>query len=784
MIDNEQGENQPALNFSVDSQLLGELGEKLVTKHYIALSELIKNSYDADASSVTVKLINSSKTNLANGSEIRITDNGTGMSFSDVESMWMRIATNNKSDNPVSVKFGRDKTGNKGIGRFACQRLGATLVLETIAKVGRRYQQTIVTFEWDKFKPGLDVSKIPCNYSTEYVTGKKPGLTLKIKNLRKHWTSNDFLQLKKEVSLLSVVTPIRREGFEEDPGFEIFTTSEEFGDDHQNLGENLLSAGWGSLKATVNDSGKINLSLNAKGIGNCKYSIPDSFPNLTSGVNFTLHFLPHISTNEMDTRRKPRLLTKGIQKQLLDEQSGVKVYLNGFRVYPYGSEESDWLSIERDVSRRKATHEHSTLKDLANSLNVDSRKALLGRASERNLIGSVSIPGGPHSPFSVKMDREGLVENAAYLDLVNAIKYSLEWMALQFALSKKKISEQVSKQKEVALFQELTEASEAQLEPNMSTSDKVKHVLDLITADSDSAPDEPIQEAASTKPAIANESTGLQIPKKVKEYVTSHISAQDDELAFLRSIAATGPVMFAFAHEVKNVTGLLVTNARFLQGLSEKTDDKNLATELSKVADEFLDSKSRFDHMDNLFGVFAKSYEHKKSPQYIVKSIDTAVKGFEFLLTQFNIDIEVKCNSKLLKTIPMRQGELYAIVVNLISNAIKACMAKNTSKNSILLEVIDKSENGISIICSDTGVGLSKSYWESVFEPLVSDPEDKIYNPISLTFKDEALATLGRGSGMGLNIVKGILEAYKGKAKFISPKGRWNTSILVDLPKR
>jgi len=77
------------LHFSVDSALLKELGEKLVETVHLALSELVKNAYDADASKVEV-IIDQNE----NGeNRVRIIDNGRGMNFSQVEKYWMRIAT-------------------------------------------------------------------------------------------------------------------------------------------------------------------------------------------------------------------------------------------------------------------------------------------------------------------------------------------------------------------------------------------------------------------------------------------------------------------------------------------------------------------------------------------------------------------------------------------------------------------------------------------------------------------------------------------------------------------
>lgn len=96
------------LRFTVDSALLRELGEKLVETVHLALSELVKNSYDADSTEVEVNF----ETNEKGGTRILISDNGVGMNFDAVEQYWMRIATTNKEKKNASTVFGRPLTGN------------------------------------------------------------------------------------------------------------------------------------------------------------------------------------------------------------------------------------------------------------------------------------------------------------------------------------------------------------------------------------------------------------------------------------------------------------------------------------------------------------------------------------------------------------------------------------------------------------------------------------------------------------------------------------------------
>src|SRR5713226_7352084 len=120
------------LVFTVDSALLSELGEKLVESAHIALVELVKNAYDADATQVGVKVL----PDPPRGPVVQVTDNGSGMTFRDVQNYWMRIATPHKTTHELSERYGRPRTGSKGIGRFSCRRLGPRLRLLTVGSVG------------------------------------------------------------------------------------------------------------------------------------------------------------------------------------------------------------------------------------------------------------------------------------------------------------------------------------------------------------------------------------------------------------------------------------------------------------------------------------------------------------------------------------------------------------------------------------------------------------------------------------------------------------------------
>lgn len=126
----EENSNIKEVGFTVDAGLIQRLGYELVGRAETAVSELIKNAYDADATVVDVNFIDSNQ----KGGILIISDNGVGMSEYQLVNGFMRISSADKIHNPISERFKRTKAGRKGIGRFATQRLGEQLTIVTQTK--------------------------------------------------------------------------------------------------------------------------------------------------------------------------------------------------------------------------------------------------------------------------------------------------------------------------------------------------------------------------------------------------------------------------------------------------------------------------------------------------------------------------------------------------------------------------------------------------------------------------------------------------------------------------
>jgi len=788
-----------SLSFDVDAQLIRELGERLVSRNHIGISELIKNSYDADSPLVEVILSNVNSLNREE-SELTIADSGNGMSFQTVEKHWMTIGTSNKRQAPLSDTYGRPVTGNKGIGRFACQRLAERLELVTCAKTKDGYDHTLVRFEWDDFKPGQSLSTIECEYEYYSSPNGSPGTTLKLKGLRDKVTDRDFKMLLKSISLISIAKQTKREGYTDDPGFEATIAAPEFenlmGAERFTADEKLLSAGWGTVTGNIDKFGGVKFTLESKDTECQTYNVEREGFIPLNGINFTIHIIPLKGRDQIDPRRAPSLLTEGNLRDIRNIYSGIKLYLNGFRVYPYGevAEGDDWLGIAYDISRRRGGSEYQELNDLALSLGLPTpSRAMLNHPGTRSLIGSVEIKGEATQAFEVKMDREGLVETKNFSKLKELIRMSLDWATINYEAwllrARKNKHQAVIKRFEdshgrafdddKSRFIKAIETLDSNRQQDFFDDLAIGHELENTKSNSSE-----IEESKSDNTAVIDSKFEEEAEHQkeqldiAREYALSQYEALDAEVELLRAVSATAPLLFVFAHEVKGIAHSLLSQSSELKLIADKVEDPSIKAKLTEMAKGASLYKQSFDDLFELFDVFSDSASNTKK-KISFKNLFSRVKtGFSFFTKQFNIKLTFDEVSPTWKVPKLNQAEAYSVLINLLSNSIKSLIASKSKVRKLHVS-LRREESSYSMIVQDNGIGLSEEHWEKVFEARVYDPEGKLYSSVSSELSDEQLSNLGKGSGLGLNIVRNILRKHKCEVSFIAPSKNWKAEVQV-----
>ena len=129
---------------------------------------------------------------------------------------------------------------------------------------------------------------------------------------------------------------------------------------------------------------------------------------------------------------------------------------------------------------------------------------------------------------------------------------------------------------------------------------------------------------------------------------------------------------------------------------------------------------------------------------------------------------------------PIQEAELYVILLNAISNSIKSVLAAG-EKKKIWISAVRK--NGKTLITiRDTGIGIDEAHYEDVFVPFLADPDGRLYSNLSKRLNPEDKFIVGTGTGLGLGIVKEIVESHGGKIAFKEPKGNWKAKLEIILP--
>ncbi len=747
--------------FTVDSALLNELGEKLVETVHLALLELVKNAYDADSKEVIVRF----KPNPTGGPEIHILDNGSGMSFEQVKSYWMRIATTNKVDNDRSPLYGRPRAGSKGIGRFACRRLGSKLELITVAarnddhaKENKKFEKTKITFDWKKFTPGSEVTTIKCPGKVEISDEERTGTTLIISGAEQdEWSRRGYAYLKRQLAVLVANRGIRRSGYKEDPGFNIILEAPELEGDIKDLREQLISAGWGTLTANIEPDHHAVCQLEALGIGIKDITSKQTFPHLT-GVSINIGIIP-ISKGQI---RKPDVLSLGTMKDILPTWGGVQVRYRGFRVYPYGEGDDDWLNIDRDRGRRKGTVEGELSAFAAKLRGVDPQRALLSMLSMKNYIGNVEIDSNAQG-FDLKPNREGFIQSDAVRELKDFVRFAIDWSTIcrDYYIRKK------AKEDSETAREYLEDVLKEDIEPGKVVESAINYL------------EKEFKNISNILPAAQRRELQKTV-ERATDAILKHDDSNREELRHLRLIASTSTLLLVFSHEVKSLLGSLENENVSLRHLAKKLT-KNDAKIVEEIREELLETKERLSDLLNMTSLIGAGSRNIKPGQLaLAEKLAKAVKCYQLIIKSYDISVDFEEVPNNVVTKSILEAELYAIILNVLSNAIKSVIAAGGEKR---IKITAQREGGKTVIkVLDSGLGLDESHFEEVFAPFVVDPTGKLYGNLERRLNPEDKYIVGTGSGLGLSIVKEIVLARDGSIGFRKPPKGWKAELEVVLP--
>lgn len=389
------------LRFKTNTLLKNLVGKDLINEDNIAIVELVKNSYDAQSPLVNVIFDKAPFSELADPiSRIVIVDEGTGMSVTDLEEKWLNIAYSEKK-NAAPVK-GAYYAGNKGVGRFSCDRLGSHLDLLTRTHEGMLLHLPInwldFEVEGDKDRLIQDVVLNAQEISEEKahdlsgIEFPKSGTILVITSLRSIWNREKLLELKR--SLERFFNP--NHAFQRDaPFLSLDVPSERAAD----VGKEYQDQVNGEVRNQIFEKLRFNSTYIESKITNSGTVVATELVHEGEPV-FRLHET-NVRYGGLGDVRIIIYYLNPYKKAYFTRQTGVRsidfgsvfLFLNGFRVAPYGDRGNDWLGL--DVRKTQGTTRY------------------LGN---RDVVGRIEIFGDEkdYAPIS---SREGLKNTSAFIAL-------------------------------------------------------------------------------------------------------------------------------------------------------------------------------------------------------------------------------------------------------------------------------------------------------------------------------------------------------------------------------
>lgn len=726
-------------SFQTQGRLLQELGERLVARADVALLELVKNAYDADASECCVKF---------NGNRIEIIDDGHGMTEEEFLNNWMRIATPDKQRQRYSKWYRRKVTGSKGIGRFAVRFLGRSLRLETVTVDGETGKNTLLTidFEWEKIDSAELLHAVQITYEIwSAPPGQSTGTRLIIEKLRN--PEEIYFSKEQKTELLSIINPysglesgrFTREGESGyDPGFTVILpgTEEQDGED---LVTNVLSNAFARLTIDHSDGGVKYLIRHKDGRILLQRDLQYQ-SRITKGFFADIRYCPRRAGMFQDTGVDGRIVYSWLRKN-----GGVGIVDHGFRIRPYGFMDDDWLNLSLDSGHNRRTWRIEFMNELypmpPEAASHAKLNPMLYLPNFHQLVGAVFVESSQDSDSGLptdltpSMDRVGFVDNAAFRELSELVRGGLEMLAFADHAEQRRIEEESARRAVEEMRDDYLAAIQyVSAIPSLSESDR-HQVIERFQALTEEL-------------------------KDVQDYQKTAVSRME-------TIALLGVLAGFLTHEMKR---LIHDLDRITEELKRNAHLRSLSGILGRV------QRLR----DEIAGQiqFASTYVSNVQaphmaimPLNVKSQVDRVLDRFRYFTDERNVRIECTVDSDLMT--PELPVTLYSgVLLNLYTNALKAVFGGQgaAAQPRVAIKAWNLPKYHVFEV-ADTGIGIPPNLRHRIWDPLFTTTSGGSSNP------------LGSGMGLGLSLVKRLLSEAGGKIELVEPPPGFNTCFRVQFPR-
>ena len=783
-----------------------------------AIIELVKNSYDADAKNCFVFFDIPTKIEKdSNGKEFEvpikeksilyIIDNGEGMTKKVIEDYWMQIGTGNKEKNYISDNK-RTKTGAKGIGRFALDRLGFETEMWTLSKKEKDKFGSYWKMDWNQFDEAekaisdieaeleqfefklkdilraltLDNQLVFENIEDiDFVSGT----IIKISNLKDFWYSDETKNVFKS---LEALIPPKELNIPFEVYFKHFQLAKEYGKvetaffndfdyklkatysaetlnidfeiTRNELDVKLLKKKYPNVYKTKNkpydlETLEKKVFTYSKSIDKVlKLTLDDSNKKQLHDVgSFELTFFYLKFSNSIKEGYPFKTVVASERKATLERFGGVKVYRDSFRVRPYGDPTNDWLKLGARVAQSPAGA---------------GQRIGDWRVRPEQTAGIITISRKNNPLLIDKSDRGALQENNAFdtfktiiVGVIHEFEFDRTKMLNPLFIEHKK---EIEKQKEKEIQKRAEALANTIVEQRKKVEESIygsKSKLDLFQEKKEEEEKKTYEEAFKDTFKLIADETALQINKEIVQ---------------VRSLASLGLIVSSFAHELKEIKDNAV-EAKEL----ERIFNSIVPNEIKKSVEykegieiiELLDENSdKVIHWVD-YALTAIRKDKRTRDKFVFTNFFISLeKSWRRIFKKKDINLNIIDNTKGLSyDFRAFEMDMSTIFTNLINNSIDSFNSlTHIQERNINIEATILNDY-IEISYSDNGVGLDK-----VFE----DDNEEIFLPFTTAKRDRNLKEIG--TGLGMYLVKSVIDDNNGTIDILSPKVGF--SLLITFPTR
>lgn len=738
------------VNYKISSRAAILLGRENVSKADGAIIELVKNSYDADASEcfVIFDVVNDS---------IYIVDNGSGMNEDDLINKWLTIGTNNKKYDYLTKK-NRIKSGEKGIGRLALDRLGTKYELYTKKRCDKTFYLMTDWTNFENDKINLDDIEVEINvvknnfselssisiFNDVHLEKFEQGTVIKISGLRDTWTEKELVTIKQMLGYL--LPPVEQRDFnvfykDSINGFEKIDSlvNEEY--DYKIIskfdGENFVidlyrnefdlnripdsmfeNPAFKDYPYRKEDfiQKKITYNFSISKLLNCSDEKKISNVKKIGKFNFNYIFMK-MQTTEKDNKIYYYKPFSKNRENWIKDNCGIKIYRDGFMVRPYGDQllmdAFDWLGLDARKAHSPAAISHPGMGwKVRNSQGQGT--LIISRVNNNEILD--------------KSSREGIIDNESFR-LLKEVLHSI-----------------------ISIF----EKDRAYIAKNFKI----------------------IYELLNKKENIKNEGTILaesilknerkydnnDINKKLAETITFYKEERDElisEIKLLRSLSTNGLITTSIVHDLKTTSASMVNRVDDIKNAINLKNDNLLSLCLTSLEKSDIFLKSWI----NVLISQVKSDRRKRRKESLSIVVENIINNIKPILDRKNINIFFsKSFDEIYKKIFIVDFE--SILYNLIINSVEAFEQSSVFERKININVCYENDNFV-LDYSDNAIGLSDIFKNpyDIFDFGVTSKYDKYGEKV--------------GTGLGMYILASTVNDYNGKYELINVKNGFALKVYI-----